>query len=332
MSVFDCLKRLCPPALPWVTGLLGMLATGPVLAAGYPEHPVRLIVPFAPGGSTDIVARIVAEPLARQLGQAVIVENRGGAGGAIGAAEAARAAPDGYTLSIATVSTMAVNPACHHELNYHPLHDFAPISNIARTANVLAVNPELGTEDLPEFIARLRADPDTVAFGTSGHCSVNHLAGAAFEQATDTRMIHVPFQGSGPAVVATLANQVQALFDNLPSSLGYVQSGQLRALAVAWPERLRQLPHVPTYAELGLPSLNHPVWYGLLAPAGTPPDRIRILNQAIAAVLRQPDVRQSLSLQGAMPAANRPEQFAEQIQQQYDWAREVVEAQGLAVN
>lgn len=325
-------KRLASLSGGLQLGLLAALLPGAAFGDSYPERPLRLIVPFSPGGSTDIVARIVAEPLAKALGQPVLVQNRGGAGGAIGAAEAARAAPDGYTLSIATVSTMAVNPACRTDLGYHPLNDFAPVSNLASTATVLVVNPSLGTQDLPAFVARLRNSPDAVSYGTSGQCSVNHLAGVAFEQATRTQMLHVPYQGSGPAVVATLANQVQALFDNLPSSLAYVQAGQLRALAVAWPERLHQLPHVPTYFELGLPELNHPVWYGLLAPAGTPAERIQLLNQAVAAVMRQPKVRQALSLQGATPATNRPEQFAEQIREQYDWARKVVAGRPLMID
>ena len=227
-------------------GLAALSAAPGAYAQNYPTKPIRIIVPFAPGGSTDIIARLVGERMGTVLGQPVVIENKGGGGGAIGAAEAARAAPDGYILSIATVSTMAVNPACNPKLSYDPLKDFQPVTNFANTANVVAVNPKVPAQDLNEFIKELKENPGKYSYGTSGTCSVNHLAGEAFKVSTQTDMVHVPYRGSGPAVVDTVAGQVQVLFDNIPSSMPQIEVDRLRALAVAWPERLNTLPNVPT--------------------------------------------------------------------------------------
>lgn len=311
------------------TGLVLGLAVTPAQAQTYPNKPIRIIVPFAPGGSTDIIARLVGDRMGKVLGQPVVIENRGGGGGAIGAAEAARAAPDGYVLSIATVSTMAVNPACNPKLPYDPLKDFAPITNLANTANVLAVNPAVPAQSLDQFIALLRQNPDKYSYGTSGTCSVNHLAGEAFREATATNMVHVPYRGSGPAVMDTVAGQVQVLFDNIPSSMPQIEAKRLRPLAVAWPQRLESLPDVPTYAEAGYPQLNQPVWYGLLAPAGTPAAIINTVRQAAVTVLQQPDVIDSLAKQGAAPSGNTPEAFAAEIQAQHAWAAGVASKQGI---
>lgn len=310
---------------------LGLAAAGPAQAQTYPNKPIRLIVPFAPGGSTDIIARLVGERMARVLGQPVVIENRGGGGGSIGATEAARAAPDGYVLSVATVSTMAVNPACNAKLPYDPLKDFAPITNLANTANVVAVNPGLPAKTMDEFVEVLRKSPNKYSYGTSGPCSVNHLAGEAFREATDTDIVHVPYRGSGPAVVDTVAGQVQILFDNIPSSMAQIEAGRLRPIAVAWPQRLESLPDVPTYAEAGYPQLNQPVWYGLLAPAGTPREVIDTVRDAAVKVLAEPDVIESLAKQGAAPSGNTPDEFAAEIKAQHAWAAEVARKQGISL-
>lgn len=308
------------------------LGAGAVYAAdNYPNRPVRVIVPFAPGGSTDIIARLVGERMGQVLGQPFVIENRGGGGGAIGAAEAARAAPDGYVLSIATVSTMAVNPACHKKLAYDPLKDFQPVTNFANTANVVVVNPKFDANNFDEFVAELKKNPNKYSYGTSGPCSVNHLAGEAFKLATGTDMVHVPYKGSGPAVIDTVAGQVQVLFDNIPSSMAQIEAGRLKPIAVAWPQRLANLPNVPTYAEAGYPQLNQPVWYGLLAPAGTPMEIVNKLRDAAVKVLSQPQVIETLEKQGAAPSGNTPDEFAKEIRAQYDWAKEITTKQSISM-
>jgi len=312
-------------------GLAALSVAPGAHAQNYPTKPIRIIVPFAPGGSTDIIARLVGERMSTVLGQPVVIENKGGGGGAIGAAEAARATPDGYVLSIATVSTMAVNPACNPKLSYDPLKDFQPVTNFANTANVVAVNPKFPAKDFKEFVGELQANPGKYSYGTSGTCSVNHLAGEAFKVSTKTDMVHVPYRGSGPAVVDTVAGQVQVLFDNIPSSMPQIEVDRLRALAVAWPKRLESLPNVPTYAELGFPELNQPVWYGLLAPAGTPRDVVDTLRNAAVKVLADPAVVAALEKQGAAPSGNTPEEFAAEIKAQYDWAKDISAKQGITL-
>lgn len=313
-------------------GLVAVAAvSNPALAQNYPTKPIRIIVPFAPGGSTDIIARLVGDRMGAVLGQPVVIENKGGGGGAIGAAEAARAAPDGYVLSIATVSTMAVNPACNPKLSYDPLKNFQPITNFANTANVVAVNPKFPAKDFKAFVEEIKANPGKYSYATSGPCSVNHLAGEAFKVATQTDMVHVPYRGSGPAVVDTVAGQVPILFDNIPSSMPQIEVDRLRALAVAWPKRLDSLPNVPTYAEMGYPQLNQPVWYGLLAPAGTPRDIVDTLRNAAVKVLAEPAVIAALEKQGAAPSGNTPEEFAAEIKAQYDWAKEITTKQGISL-
>lgn len=310
----------------------GLAATGVHATENYPNKAIRVIVPFAPGGSTDIIARLVGERMGKELGQPLVIENRGGGGGAIGATEAARAAPDGYVLSIATVSTMAVNPACHSKLSYDPLKDFQPVTNFANTANVVVVNPAFPATNFEEMVAELKKNPNKYSYGTSGTCSVNHLAGEAYKLATDTEMVHVPYKGSGPAVVDTVGGQVQILFDNIPSSMGQIEAERLRPIAIAWPERLANLPNVPTYAELGYPQLNQPVWYGLLAPAGTPPEIVNRLRDAAVKVLAQPDVIAALEKQGAAPSGNTPEEFAAEIRTQYDWAKGITSKQNIKMD
>ncbi|TEA80069.1 tripartite tricarboxylate transporter substrate binding protein BugE [Allopusillimonas ginsengisoli] len=306
-------------------GVVSLFGAGAAIAADYPSQPIRVIVPFAPGGSTDIVARIVTQRMAEELGQPMVVENKGGAGGAIGAAEAARAKPDGYVLSIATVSTMAVNSACRpNDLPYDPLKDFMPVTNFANVPNVIEVNPKFPAKTFKEFVKALKDNPGKYTHGSSGTCSVLHLFGEAFKQSTGTDAVHVPYKGSGPAVTDAVGGQIDSMFDNLPSSMGQIQAGNLRPLAVAWPERLKTLPDVPTLAEEGYPELNQPAWYGLLAPAGTPEAIIKTLRDAAVVALEDPKVIATLEKQGAAPSGNTPEEFGKEIKEQYDWARDVV--------
>lgn len=314
----------------------GVMAAGAtslaVAADNYPNHPIRVIVPFAPGGSTDIVTRIVAREMGQILGQSMVVENRAGAGGAIGAAEAARAKPDGYTLSIATISTLAVNPACRpDDLPYDPLKDFIPVTNFANLPNVIEVNPKFPAQNFKEFVAELKSRPGHYTYGSSGTCSVLHLFGEAFKLATETDVIHVPYRGAGPAVADAVGGQINIMFDNLPSSIAQIQGGNLRAMAIAWPERLEALSDVPTLAEEGFPELNSPAWYGLLAPKGTPDAIVNKLHEAAAQALKAPAVVEALAKQGATPSGNTPEEFGQEIQEQYNWAAEIVAKGGISL-
>jgi tripartite-type tricarboxylate transporter receptor subunit TctC len=312
--------------------LAAVAAVAPLAAAAqaYPTKPIRLIVPFAPGGSTDIVARIIADPLGKELGQVVVVENRGGGGGAPGAAELARAAPDGYTLGMATVSTMAVNPACNPKLPYRSPEDFTTITNVVGVPNVLAVNPgRVAQSNIDDFIKYLKANPGKLSYASSGTCGVNHMMGELFKVHTGTFMVHIPYRGSGPAINDVLAGQVEVLFDNVPSSFAHLQAGKLRPLAVAAPKRLEQFPNVPTFAELGLAPVNDQVWYGLLGPAKLPGDIVKRLHAATLKVLAMPDVRQRLLQQTAVPIGNTPEQFRAQIVAERDKMIDLVKRQGI---
>ncbi|NGM88596.1 tripartite tricarboxylate transporter substrate binding protein BugE [Parapusillimonas sp. SGNA-6] len=312
-------------ALAVVASVLPLFAAGTAQAAEYPSQPIRVIVPFAPGGSTDIVARIVSQRMSEELGQSMVVENKAGAGGAIGAAEAARAKPDGYTLSIATVSTLAVLPACRpKDLPYKPLTDFVPVTNFANVPNVIEVNPKFPAKNFKEFVKVLKDNPGKYSHGSSGTCSVLHLFGEAFKLATGTDAVHVPYKGSGPAVTDAVGGQIEIMFDNLPSSMSQIQAGNLRPMAVAWPERLSALKDVPTLAEEGYPQLNQPAWYGLLAPKGTPDAIVKRLRDAAVVALKDPKVIEALEKQGAAPSGNTPEEFGKEIKEQYDWARDVV--------
>jgi tripartite-type tricarboxylate transporter receptor subunit TctC len=312
-------------AAPW--------AAAPVLAQAYPNKPVRLIIPFPPGGTTDIVGRIVADKLGQNLGQPVVVENRGGGGGAIGAVEVARAAPDGYTIGMATVSTMAVNPACNPKLPYKSPEDFALITNLVGVPNVVSVNPgKVSAQNMGDFVKFLKANPGKLSYASSGTCGIGHMNGELFKVTTGTFMVHIPYRGSGPALNDVLAGQVEVFFDNIPSSLASIQAGKLRALAVAAPKRIEALPNVPTYAELGMGAVNDQVWYGLLAPAGTPADVVNKIRDAAVKTLADPDVRNRLKQQGADPIGNTPDEFRKQIVSERDKMVDLVKRQGIKLD
>src|SRR4051812_30963450 len=254
------------------------------------QKPITLIIPFPPGGSTDIVGRIAAEGLAKELGQPVVVDNRGGAGGAIGARAVAEASPDGYTLGIATVSTHVVNPVVRGAaLGYDALKDFTYVSQIAAVPNVVSIHPSVPAANMVEFIAYLKSHPGKLNFGTPGNGSLGHMIGETFKFAAKVDMVHVPYKGAGPALTDTLAGQVQVLFDNLPSSLPHIQAGKLRALAVASDKRVAALADVPTFAEAGLPLVNDPSWFGLVAPARLPADFAAHVHAALGRALKQPE-------------------------------------------
>lgn len=286
--------------------------------SAYPNKTIRLVVPFAPGGTTDIIARIVAEPLGKVLGQSVIVENRGGGGGVVGAEVVKNAAPDGYTLKVATVSTMATNPAVNPKISYNPLTDFVPITNIAATPNVLAVNASFPAKNYQEFIRVVRQNPGRYTFSSSGTGGVGHMMGELFKQATNTFITHIPYSGAGPALIDTVAGHVNMIFDNLPSSLPHVQAGRLRCIAVAAPRRQTAIPDVPTFEDIGLPTVNDGAWYGLLAPRGTPAEVVRVVYEGMAKVLQQPEVRKRIEDTSSGIIGNTPQQFAAQIKETYE--------------
>ncbi len=321
MSLF--LRRF---AAALVVGALPALAA----AQSYPSKPIRLVIPFPPGGTTDIVGRLLADQLGKQLGQPVVVENRGGGGGAIGALEVAKAAPDGHTLGIATVSTMAVNPACNPRLPYDSLKDFKPITNLAAVPNVVVVNPsKVAAKDMAEFVALLKSKPGQLSFATSGTCGIGHMMGELFKVTSGTFITHIPYRGAGPALNDVLAGQVEIMFDNLPSSVPHIQNGKLRALAVASPKRIDILPNVPTFAELKMAPVNDMAWYGLVAPAGTPDAVVAKIQEAAAKVLNTPEMREKLRLQGATPVANSPADFRKQIEAERAKMIDLVKRQGI---
>jgi tripartite-type tricarboxylate transporter receptor subunit TctC len=301
------------------------------IAQTYPSRPVKVIVPFPPGGTTDIVARLVAERLGPILGQPAVIENRAGAGGAVGAAEIARAAPDGYTLGLATVSTHGVNPAINPKLPYDALRDFTPISNLASVPNVVSAHPALGVNDLRGLIDKAKASPGKITYASAGNGSLSHMLGELFKFSTGTALLHVPYKGVGPALNDTLGGQVNLLFDNLPSSLPYIRSGKLRALAVSSPARLDSLPGVPTFAESGVPQLNDPSWFGLVAPARLPEALLVRVHVAVAKALAAPEVRERMHNIGAVPAGNSPKEFAAQIRREIERHKRVAEESGIRI-
>ncbi len=281
-------------------------------------RPLRLLVPFPPGGATDITARVLAEPLGRLLGQTVVVDNRGGAGGSLGMAELARAAPDGNTFGLATLSTHGVNPAVYSKLPYDPIKDFAPVTEIVKAPGVLAVHPSVKANTIAEFIALLKANPGRITYASPGNGTIGHMWAELFKSTTNTFMLHIPYRGAGPALNDLLAGQVQAHFDQVASSLPHIQSGKLRALAVSWGSRLKFLPDVPTYAEASLFSNNDPSWFGMLAPATTSAANVKRVQEAVARAIKEPAVAERLAGQGLFPSGTQPEEFGAQVRKEID--------------
>ncbi len=279
---------------------------------------LRLVVPFPPGGATDITARSMAEPLSRILGQPVIVENRAGAGGSIGMSEVAKAMPDGLTLGVATLSTHGVNPSVYKKLPYDPIKDFAPVTELVKAPGVLVVNAALPVTNYAELIKYLKANPGKVTFASPGNGTIGHMWGELFKSTTNTFMVHIPYRGAGPALNDVIAGQVNLYFDQVASSLPFIQSGKLRAIAVSWGKRLDVLPKVPTYGELTLFSNNDPSWFGLVAPAGTPAAVVKRINEAVVLALTEPALKDKLSAQGLFASGTAPDDFAMQIKKEID--------------
>jgi tripartite-type tricarboxylate transporter receptor subunit TctC len=298
----------------------------------YPNKPIRLIIGFPAGGSTDIVGRAVAQRLGERLGQTIVVENRGGAGGTIGTDAASKAAPDGYTLTLGTTSTMAVAPGAYSRLGYDPVKSFTPISLVAVTPYLLVVNPQVPANSLAELVTLAKSQPDKLNFASAGNGSTTQLAMEMLNDVSGMKMTHVPYKGNADADFAILSNQAQVLFGSMPALLQHAKANKLRALAVGSPKRSPALPEIPTVAELGYPGFEVSLWLGVLAPAGTPKPIIDRLNKELVAIVATPDFKAAMEKNGADATSNTPEQFANLIRTEVGKYGSIVKKLGIKLD
>ncbi len=313
-------------------GAVFVTASGLIHAQNYPNKPITLQIPFAPGGTTDIIGRVIAEPLSKALGQSVVVINRAGGGGAVGANETAKAVPDGYNLGMGTVSTTASNPAINPTIPYNPATDFTPIINIAATPNIIAVHPKFPAKDYKGFIAELKKNPGKYSYSSSGTGGIGHLQTELFKNLAGVFITHIPYSGAGPALRDTVGGQVEIIFDNVPSALPHIQAGRLIAIVVAAPERLSQLPNVPTFKEVGLEPVNRMAYYGIVGPKGLPAEVVQKVNAGVRTALQDPAVRKRIEDTGSIVLGNTPEQFAAQMAAELEVYKKVVTTQKLKLD
>ncbi len=317
--------------IPFITSVILGIAPGSSGAA-YPEQPIRLIVPFAPGGSTDILGRLLAEAMRPLLGQVIVVENKPGAGGNIGGHFVATAKPDGYTVLLAAAGPTVINPSLYENMNYSPSKDLLPITALTREHNLMVINPQIPARNLKEFISYAKNHPKTLSFGSPGTGSPAHLAGALLNKMAGLQMQHVPYKGTGPAISDLLANHINVVIDNMPPLLPHVVSGKLRALGVPSSKRTEALPDVPTFEEQGLKGYVIMAWKGLMVPKGTPEPIVRKLHDAAIEILKRPDIRKRLSDLGAEPEGNTPEAFAKQIGEETHWWADMIKQTNVSIN
>lgn len=305
----------------------GIAAWQPAHAQSYPTKPVRLVIPYPPGGGTDTIMRPFVQYLSERLGQPVVIDNRGGAGGSMGMEAVARATPDGYTILAGLTAQLAVNPALYKKLPYDPIKDFAPITLFADGPYLLVVHPSLPVKSVREFVELARKRPNEITYASSGNGSGGHLAAELLTNMTGIKMLHVPYKGGGPALTGLLTGEVQALFAPYASAQGHIKSGRIHALAVTTARRPKAIPDIPTLAEAGVPGYDSGVWYSLLAPAGTPRTIIDRLHRETIAVLNNPEFAKLLAEQAIDPIGNTPEELAQYIKSEIDkWAKVVKEA------
>jgi tripartite-type tricarboxylate transporter receptor subunit TctC len=316
----------------FAAAVLSVAAVGAVQAQAYPNKPVRLIVPYPAGGTTDIIARVAAQQLSERLKQPFVVENKAGANGAIGSVEVARAPADGYTLLMGTASTHGINSAVYKSLPYDAVKDFAPVTIVASTPNIIAVHPSVPAKNLQELLALAKAQPGKLNYGSTSLGGSPHMSAELLKMMAGVDMVHVPYKGAAPMLTDLMGGQVQVGFDNLPSTINFVRSGKVRAIAVTTPQRWPGAPEIPTVAESGLPGYEVSGWFGLLAPAGTPPAVLAAIQQTIADAVKQPDIAKQMLELGAQPVANTPDAFAKLIQADVAKWRDVVKTTGVKLD